>query len=36
MYIPKDCHDTILSDKEWKGSYSFKTSITEWMPIPNN
>lgn len=34
MYIPKDCHNTVLGDKEWKGSHSFKTSIIEWMPIP--
>lgn len=34
IYIPKDCHNTVLGDKEWKGSHTFKTSITEWMPIP--
>ena len=33
MYVPKDCTGTILGDKEWKGSFNFKTSITHWKPI---
>ena len=34
MYIPKDCYGTVLGEKEWKGSFSFKESIVAWMPIP--
>ena len=34
MYIPKDCYGTVLGEKEWKGSLSFKESIVAWMPIP--
>ena len=33
MCYPKDCHGTILGDKEWKGSSTFKNSITHWRPI---
>lgn len=33
MYIPKDCNGSILGDIEWKGSFSFKSSIIEWKYI---
>lgn len=33
MYTPKDCHGTVLGEKEWKGSHSFKSSIIEWRMI---
>lgn len=34
MYIPKDCKGNILGEREWRGSYSFKQSVSAWMPIP--
>lgn len=34
MYIPRDVNGNILGDKEWKGSYAFRQSITHWMEIP--
>jgi hypothetical protein len=33
MYIPKDYNGTILGKKEWKGSGTFKSSITHWRQI---
>lgn len=34
MRIPRDINGNILGDKEWKGNYAFKRSITHWMEIP--
>lgn len=34
MYIPRDVNGNILGNKEWKGSYAFRQSITHWMEIP--
>ncbi|MFC2487129.1 MAG: DUF551 domain-containing protein [Alloprevotella sp.] len=34
MYIPRDANGNVLGDKEWKGNYAFKRSITHWMEIP--
>ena len=33
MYTPKDCNGTILGEKEWKCSRTFKSSITHWRQI---
>ena len=33
MYTPKDYNGNILGEKEWKGSGTFKSSITHWRPI---
>lgn len=34
MCIPRDINGNILGDKEWKGNYAFKRSVTHWMEIP--